>query len=89
VALRITIRPGERGNLEVSVRDLAIKLRALRVIVEVGGAVAEITPAGNAVKLRTPSGEHYLRSVEVGVADFFSVEDRPPNIVIRNALYVY
>jgi hypothetical protein len=86
---RITIRPGERSNLEISIREMAIKLRALRVIVEVGGAVAEITPAGNAVKLRTPSGDHYLRSVEVGVADFFSVEERPPDIIIRSALYVY
>jgi hypothetical protein len=86
---RIAIRLGERGNLEISIRELAIKLRALRVLVEVGGAVAEITPAGNAVKLRTPSGEYYLRGVEVGVADFFSVEERPPDIIIRSALYVY
>jgi gamma-glutamyl:cysteine ligase YbdK (ATP-grasp superfamily) len=88
VAVRVVIKPCN-GTLEVRVVDMAVKLRALRVVVEVGGSVAEITPAGNAVKLRTPSGEHYLTSVEVGVADFFSVEDRPPEVIIRNALYVY
>jgi hypothetical protein len=86
---RIAIRPGERGNLEISIRELAIKLRALRVLVEVDGSLVEVTPAGGAVRLRTPSGEHYLRSVEVGVADFFSIEDRGREVVIRRALYVY
>jgi hypothetical protein len=87
--LRITIRPGERGSLEVSVPEMAIKLRALRVVIELGDSVAEATPANGAVRLRTPRGEYYYLRVVVGVRDPLSIEDRPPDIVIRNALYVY
>jgi gamma-glutamyl:cysteine ligase YbdK (ATP-grasp superfamily) len=87
VRVRVVIKP-HNDTLEVRIVDMAVKLRALRVVIEVDGSLVEVTPAGSAVKLRTPSGEHYLRSVEVGVADF-SIEERPPEIIIHNAMYVY
>jgi hypothetical protein len=86
--VKIIIKPGN-GTLEVSIPDIAVKTRALRVIVELDSSVAEVTPANSKVKLKTPRGEYYLRSVKVAVKDIFSVKEKPPEVIIHNALYVY
>jgi hypothetical protein len=87
--VKIVIKPGDRGNLEISMPDVAIKTRALRVIIEVDDSIAEVTPANNAVKLKTPRGEYCVKNVEIVVRDLFSVEEKPPDIIIRRAIYVY
>jgi len=86
--MKIIIKPGN-GTLEVSIPDIAVKTRALRVIIELDDSVAEVTPANGSVKLRTPRGEYYLRSVKVAVRDVFSVEEKPPEVIIHRAVYVY
>ena len=85
---KLTIRPCDRA-LEVSIHDLAVKTRALKVLVELDDTVVEVTPAGNSVKLKTPRGEYYLKRVEIAVRDVFSVEEKAPTIIIHNAVYVY
>jgi hypothetical protein len=73
----------------VSIPDIAVKTRALKVIIELDGSVAEVTPANSNVKLRTPRGEYYVKNVKVSVKDIFSIKEKPPEIIIHNALYVY
>jgi len=87
--VKITIKPGGRGNLEISMPDIAIKTRALKVIVELDDSTVEITPAGNSVKLKTPRGEYYLKNAKIAVRDIFSVEEKPPEIIIHRAICVY
>jgi hypothetical protein len=85
---KVIVKPGD-GFLEVSMPDIAVKTRALRVLVELGDVVVELTQAGNSVRLKTPRGEYYLKNVKVGVKDVFSVEERSPTIIIHSAVYVY
>ena len=88
-SVKIIIKPGGRGNLEISMPDIAIKTAALRVIVELDDAVAEIVPASNGfLLLKTPRGQYYYKKIEVAVRDMFSVEDKPPDMIIHNAIYL-
>jgi hypothetical protein len=87
--VKVIIKPGERGNLDIRVPDIAIKTAALRVIVEVGDAVAEIVPANGLLLLKTPSGQYYYKKIEIIVRDVFSIEDRPPDMIIHNAVCLY
>jgi hypothetical protein len=87
--VKIIIKPGDKGNLDIRMPDLAIKTAALRVIVEVGDVVAEIVPANGFLLLKTPSGQYYYKKIEVIARDIFSVEERPPVIIIRNAVCLY
>jgi hypothetical protein len=87
--VKIIIKPGSKGNLEISMLDVAIKTSALRVIVELDDSTVEITPAGNSVKLKTPRGEYYLKNAKIVVRDIFSVEEKPPEIIIHRAICVY
>jgi hypothetical protein len=88
--VKIVIKPGGRGNLDIRIPDLAIKTAALRVIVEVGDVVAEIVPAGDGfLLLKTPTGRYYYKKIEVIARDIFSIEDRPPDVIIHNAVCLY
>jgi hypothetical protein len=86
--VKIIIKPGGKGNLEISMPDIAIKTAALRVVVELDDAVAEIVPANGFLLLKTPRGQYYYKKIEVTVRDMFSVEDKPPNMIIHNAIYL-
>lgn len=86
--MKIIIKPGGKGNLEISMPDIAIKTAALRVIVELDDAVAEIVPANGLLLLKTPRGQYYYKKIEVAVRDMFSVEDKPPDMIIHNAIYL-
>jgi len=86
--VKIIIKPGGKGNLEISMPDIAIKTAALRVIVELDDAVAEIVPANGLLLLKTPRGQYYYKKIEVAVRDMFSVEDKPPDMIIHNAIYL-
>jgi hypothetical protein len=88
--VKIIIKPGDKGNLEISMPDIAIKTAALRVIVELGDAVAEIVPAnGDFLLLKTPRGLYYYKKIKIAVRDIFSVEEKPPDMIIHNAIYLH
>jgi hypothetical protein len=86
--VKIIIKPGGKGNLEISMPDIAIKTAALRVIVELDDAVAEIVPANGLLLLKTHRGQYYYKKIEVAVRDMFSVENKPPEMIIHNAIYL-
>lgn len=87
--MKLVVKPGDKGNLEISMPDVAIKTRAMKVTVELDDSTVEITPAGNFIKLKTPRGEYYLKNAKIAVRDIFSVEEKPPEIIIHRAICVY
>jgi hypothetical protein len=87
--VKIIIKPGGKGNLEISMPDIAIKTAALRVIVELDDAVAEIVPANGLLLLKTPRGQYYYKKIKIAVRDIFSVEEKSPDMIIHNAIYLH